>query len=152
DGPQSTAAQISEAILADLERGMGRSGGHFTPPDVARCLVELLDPQWSDRVYDPFCGSGELLAAAAAHVSRQASSLGGLQVCGQAAQEWSWLTSTMNLALHGVDADLSAPGNALQQDQFPERRFSRILANPAFNLHVDLPPGRSWPFGEPPAH
>lgn len=36
--PDSTGARISEAILADLERGLGRSGGHFTPSDVAQCL------------------------------------------------------------------------------------------------------------------
>lgn len=152
EGPQSTAAQISEAILADLERGMGRSGGRFTPPDVARCLVELLDPQQSDRVYDPFCGSGELLSAAAAYVGRQSGSASSWQVYGQTPQEWSWLTSTMNLALHGVEADLGAPGNALQEDRFPGLRFGRILANPPFNLHMDPPRDRMWPFGEPPAH
>jgi type I restriction enzyme M protein len=152
DDPQSTAAQISEAVLADLERGMGKSGGHFTPPDVARCLVGLLDPQLSDRVYDPFCGSGELLSAAAAHVRRQSGSLGGWRAYGQTPQEWSWLTSTMNLALHGVDADLGTPGIALLEDRFPERRFSRVLMNPPYNWHVDLPKDRRWPFGEPPSH
>lgn len=151
-GRQSTAAQISEAILADLERGMGRSGGRFTPPDVARCLVELLDPRPSDRVYDPFCGSGELLTAAAAYVARQSSSPGIRQVYGQTPQEWSWLTSTMNLALHDVEADLSTPANALQEDRFPGARFSGILANPPFNLRLAPLAGRKWPFGEPPAH
>lgn len=151
-GRQSTAAELSEAILADLERGMGRSGGRFTPPDVARCLVELLDPGLSDRVYDPFCGSGELLSAAAAYVGRQSGTPSRCQVYGQTPQEWSWLTSTMNLALHGVEADLGAPGYALQEDRFPEMRFNRILANPPFNLHMDLPHDRPWPFGEPPAH
>jgi type I restriction enzyme M protein len=151
DGPQSTAAKISDEILADLERGMGRSGGRFTPPDVARCVVELIDPQPSDRVYDPFCGSGELLSAAAAYVGRQSGSLGSWQVYGQTPQEWSWLTSTMNLTLHGVQADLGLPGNALQEDGFPKMRFSRILANPPFNQRVDVPPRRTWPFGKPPA-
>jgi type I restriction enzyme M protein len=152
DGPESIGAQISAAILAKLERGMGRSGGHFTPPDVARCLVELLDPQLSDRVYDPFCGSGELLSAAAAYVNRTRDSLDDWQVYGQTPHEWSWLTSTMNLALHGVKADLGMPGNALQVDRLPDRRFSRIIANPAFNLKLDLPKDRAWPFGEPPTH
>jgi type I restriction enzyme M protein len=151
-GPESIGAQISDAILAKLERGMGRSGGHFTPPDVARCLVELLDPQLSDRVYDPFCGSGELLSAAAAHVNRKRGSLGGWQVFGQTSHEWSWLTSTMNLALHGVKAELSMPGNALQEDRFLEQRFSRIMSNPPFNLQLDLLQDRVWPFGEPPKH
>lgn len=152
DGPHSTAARVSEAILNNLERGMGRSGGHITPPDVVRCLVELLEPQPMDTMYDPFCGSGELLSAAAAHASGHGEPLARRQVCGQPPHEWSWLTTTMNLALHRVDVDLSAPGNALQEDRFPGRRFTCILANPAFNLHVDLPRDRPWRFGDPPAH
>ncbi|WP_327110540.1 N-6 DNA methylase [Nocardia sp. NBC_01730] len=151
-GPESTPGRIGEAILANLERDMGRSGGYFTPPDVARCLVELIDPSSSDHVYDPACGSGELLSAAAIHANRLSGSLDGWQVYGQTPLEWSWLTSRMNLALHGIEADLSMPSNALIEDRFPERRFSRIIANPPFNLRVDLPQNRTWPFGDPPSH
>lgn len=151
DGGQSIAAELSETILADLERGMGRGGGRFTPPDVARCVVELLDPRPSDRVYDPFCGSGELLAAAAAHVGRQSRTPSNWQVYGQTPQEWSWLTSTMNLALHDVKADLGTPAYALQEDRFPGLGFSMILANPPFNQPMALRGDQVWPFGEPPA-
>lgn len=157
DGGQSIAAELSETILADLERGMGRSGGRFTPPDVARCLVEMLDPRPSDRVYDPFCGSGELLAAATAYIGRHGGTPSSWQVYGQTPQEWSWLTSTMNLALHDVEADLGTPAYALQEDRFPGLRFSSILANPPFNLRMALREEhlrgeQAWPFGEPPAH
>ncbi|MEV6557065.1 N-6 DNA methylase [Nocardia sp. NPDC051756] len=144
--------RIGEAILANLERDLGRAGGHFTPPDVARCLVELLDPSPSDLLYDPVCGSGELLSAGALHANRLNESMDGWRVFGQTPLEWSWLTSKMNLALHGVEADLSIPSNALIEDRFPDQKFSRIIANPPFNLRVDLPQTRTWPFGEPPAH
>lgn len=150
DSPESTGALLGEAILANLERGMGRGGGHFTPPDVARCLVELLDPRLTDNLYDPFCGSGELLSTAAAHVNRVDGTLRGWQVCGQTPQPWSWLTSKMNLALHGVEAELATPANALDDDRFPEQRFSRILANPPFNLNRYLSLERKWLFGVPP--
>ncbi|MEV6410571.1 N-6 DNA methylase [Kribbella sp. NPDC051718] len=150
-GPNSTGAQISEAILAELERGMGRSGGQFTPPSVARCLVELLDPRPSDRIYDPFCGSGELLSTASAYVSRQKNPPADWQVYGQTSHEWSLRTSTINLALHGTKADLRK-GGVLDEDRFPNQRFSRIVANPPFNLSVDIPRDHPWLFGEPPAH
>jgi type I restriction enzyme M protein len=151
-GVESIEADLSEIILDNLERGLGRSGGFFTPPDVARCLVELLNPQRTDGVYDPFTGSGELLVAAAAHIHRRKDSLGGWKAFGQASHERSWLTATMNLALHGVEADLSLADNVFEDDRFAERRFDRILANPPFNVQLDLPPGRVWPFGEPPEH
>ncbi|WP_290056038.1 type I restriction-modification system subunit M/S [Amycolatopsis solani] len=151
-GPESTGARIADAILAELERRMGRGGGQFTPPDVARVLVEVLEPGLSDQVYDPFCGSGELLTAVVASISRSAAASDGWRVHGQASQTWSLLTSKMNLALHGVPAEIAGPMSALEKDLFPDRRFDRILANPPFNAHLDSPAPREWRFGEPPAH
>jgi type I restriction enzyme M protein len=147
DGP--AGGQVADAILADLERRLGRSGGQFTPPDLARCLVELLDPGPSDRVYDPFCGSGELLSAATAHVARGSAVPNGWRVFGQTPHEWAWRTARMNLALQGVGAELDLPGDALLSDAFPDRQFSIILTNPPFNTQVDPRGSRSWPFGEP---
>jgi type I restriction enzyme M protein len=149
-GPDSVSAQLAEKILADLERGMGRSSGQFTPPSVAQCLVELLAPQSSDHVYDPFCGSGELLAAAGTYVSRQKYPAGEWQVYGQTSHEWTLRTSATNLSLHGIKAELRE-GNALQEDQFPDRKFSRIIANPPFNYSAEIPKNHRWLFGEPPA-
>ncbi|WP_103351018.1 N-6 DNA methylase [Amycolatopsis sp. CA-128772] len=151
-GPESTGARIADALLAELERRMGRGSGQFTPPDVARVLVEVLEPGPSDQVYDPFCGSGELLTAVAARIGRDAAALGSRRVHGQASQTWSLLISKMNLALHGVAADIAGPMSAVEQDLFPNRRFDRILANPPFNAHMDSPRSRRWRFGEPPAH
>ena len=150
-GPESISARLTETILADLERGMGKTGGRFTPPSVAQCLVELLDPGPSDRVYDPFCGSGELLSAAAAYVGRQEQPGTKRSVWGQASHDWSLRISAMNLALHGIAADLRR-GNALESDRFPQQRFSHVVANPPFNLRADVPLDGPWQFGIPPAH
>jgi type I restriction enzyme M protein len=151
-GRPVTVTRFAEAILARLERRLGRNGGHFTPPDVARCLVELLDPQLSDTVFDPFCGSGELLSAAAEHVRGKSGWFDRWRVYGQAAQEQSWMISGMNLALHGVEADLGRPAATPLDDRFGRQQFSRILANPPFNLRVEVRPDGPWPFGVPPAH
>lgn len=148
---QPAAGQISDAILEDLERGMGRSGGHFTPPDVARCLAELLDPQPSSSLYDPFCGSGELLRAAVEQVRRRSGWPVDRQVCGQTPADWSRATSAMNLRMHGIQADLRL-GMAPEHDRFSGQLFDRILTNPPFNLRTALPPDGEWPFGQPPAH
>jgi type I restriction enzyme M protein len=145
----SPGALLGEALLGELERDLGRGGGHFTPPDVVACLVGLLDPAPQDSIYDPFCGSGELLVAAVRH----AESTGGTDlrptVCGQTSNSWSWLTTRMNLELHGIEHQLGPVANALVEDGFSGERFSRILANPAFNQRVDVDQTRSWPFGAP---
>ncbi|VVJ22870.1 Type I restriction-modification system [Amycolatopsis camponoti] len=151
-GPGSPGAQISDAILADLERAMGRRGGHFTPPGVAGFLVDLLEPNQSDQLYDPFCGSGELLVAAAEVAGREGFAFDGPQVHGQPSHDWSLLTSKMNLSLHGVEADISGPANALDDDLFVDRQFDVVLANPPFSMRLNPQASREWPFGDPPQH
>ncbi|MEY7970453.1 N-6 DNA methylase [Saccharomonospora xinjiangensis] len=142
-GPESVAAKVCDSLLDHLGRAMGRRGGRFTPPEVTRLLAEVLRPQPSDTVYDPFCGSGELLTAAAARSNPR--------IFGQTLHKWSHGITAINLSLHGVEADLNF-GNALQADKYEHRRFGRIVANPPFNLSDYLAPGdsRSWLFGEPP--
>jgi type I restriction enzyme M protein len=151
-GLGSPGAQISDAILADLERTMGRSGGHFTPPGVAGFLADLLEPNQSDQLYDPFCGSGELLVAAAEAAGRGHFAPDGRRVHGQPPHDWSLLTSKMNLALHGVEAEISGPANALDEDLFLDRQFDVALANPPFSMRLNAQASREWPFGNPPQH
>lgn len=130
-------------------------GEHFIPDSLVRCMVELVDPQSRDLVYDPFCRFGKLLAGAAAHVERGAGEPGGLLVSGQALSEWSWRLTKLNVALHGVDVDLGTrPSHALHDDVFSGRQFDVILANPPFNTCYWAAPGepgdQHWPYGVPP--
>jgi hypothetical protein len=48
------------------------TGRYFTPTDIIRQMVRLADIQPTDRVIDPFCGSGGFLAEAAMAVARNA--------------------------------------------------------------------------------
>jgi type I restriction enzyme M protein len=150
-GPDARTAEAATTILDQLERGLGRSGGHFTPADVAQLLVELCDPQPSHQVYDPYCGSGELLTAVARQLHGRVGEFRDRQLYGQPFYDWSWLTTTMNLALHGLDAELAPPGLALKRDHFPRTLFDSILCNPPFNISLPGLDQRDWPFGEPPA-
>lgn len=58
--------QSYEASLSDVAR---RAGAHYTPPDVARGLVEVALDHWEGRgrprIEDPTCGGGAFLVAAA---------------------------------------------------------------------------------------
>ncbi|GAA1696115.1 hypothetical protein GCM10009745_47620 [Kribbella yunnanensis] len=139
-GPTSPAAELADAVLADLERGMGRAGGQFTPAGVADCLAGLLAPRPDDTVLDPFCVSGELLLA-----------FGATRRYGQPPNDRAMAISTMNLALHGADAELSRPALALDLDQFSSHRFDRIISNPPFNLRWQDPDPASWRYGDPPS-
>jgi len=48
----------------------GEEGQFFTPRNVVRMMVEILDPKPKERVADPACGSGGFLIVALEHVWR----------------------------------------------------------------------------------
>jgi len=47
------------------------AGQFFTPRNIVKCMVEMLDPKESDRVLDPACGSGGFLVMVLDHVRQQ---------------------------------------------------------------------------------
>ena len=54
-----------EYLLRKFSEGSGSSAGEFfTPPEVARLMARILDPEAGQTVYDPCCGSGGLLIKA----------------------------------------------------------------------------------------
>jgi type I restriction enzyme M protein len=153
----SAAAHLGGYLLTQFGRAAGKRGGHFTPDSLVRCMVGLADPRSRDHVHDPFCGSGELLAAAVTHVERSGGDPEGMSVSGQASSEWSWRLTKLNVALHGVDVDLGARlSSPLRDDVHPGRRFDVVLANPPFNMRDWAAPGgdddQRWYYGVPPRH
>ncbi|MGH3695622.1 MAG: N-6 DNA methylase [Pseudonocardiaceae bacterium] len=156
-GATSAAARLGDYLLTQLERAAGKRGEHFTPDSLVGCMVGLANPQSQDRVYDPFCRSGELLAAAVAHVERSGGDPEGMSFSGQVLSEASWQLTKLNAALHGADVDLGArPSSALHDDVHPGRRFDVVLANPPFNMSHWAGRGGDadsrWSYGVPPAH
>lgn len=47
------------------------AGQFFTPRNIVKCMVEMLDPDEHTRILDPACGSGGFLVAALDHVRRK---------------------------------------------------------------------------------
>ncbi|WP_134728535.1 N-6 DNA methylase [Amycolatopsis nivea] len=146
---KDNAGQLGSALLGLTRRQSGRSGGQFTPPEVARLMVDLLGDESVRSAYDPFCGSGELLTVAAERIAGVLADV-PIEVFGKAGDQWSWSTSWMNLALHGVEAELGEPGLAVEKDSFPGLTFDRILANPPFNLKSAELDKEVLQWGEPP--
>ena len=55
--------------FADITRRK-KAGEFYTPRSVVRMMVELLDPQEGESIYDPACGTGGMLLGAIEHVER----------------------------------------------------------------------------------
>src|SRR5437764_6267997 len=53
-----------EYLIRKFAEGSGQSAGEFfTPPEVARVMALIMDPEPGMSVYDPCCGSAGLLIA-----------------------------------------------------------------------------------------
>jgi type I restriction enzyme M protein len=63
---KGTAYEAITSTTLKRERGQ-----FFTPRNVIRMMVEMLDPQPGQKVLDPACGSGGFLIVALAHVRRR---------------------------------------------------------------------------------
>ena len=77
-------------------------GGEFyTPRGIADLLVDLADPRLGDRIMDPACGTGSVLAAAARHLAERGP-VGGNSFEAYAVDRNNVRPAMLNLALHGV--------------------------------------------------
>lgn len=156
--PATRVAAVCRFLLdrfATADRA--RDGEFYTPHNVAALMVRLLTPEPDDRVYDPCCGNGSLLVAAAAYVDEHGGSAQWLAVSGQALGERSLVRARLNLGINGMVAGRELRrADPLRTDLYPDRQFDVIFANPPFNTphwSEGDPAGDSrWRYGTPPRH
>ncbi|MGW7595611.1 HsdM family class I SAM-dependent methyltransferase, partial [Streptomyces rubiginosohelvolus] len=105
-GPALAKASLAEVYELLLERhvqeGAFLAGEFYTPRDVVRLLVETAAPRPGDRILDPACGTGGLLAVAAERIAEHGR-LDGASFEAHATDRSNPRLAMMNLAIHGVD-------------------------------------------------
>ena len=127
-----------EYLIGEFADSAGKKGGEFyTPRDVVRLMVRLLDPREGMRVYDPCCGSGGMLIASHRHVQDRSSGARPLQLFGQDNNGEVWAMAKMNMILNGIahadvrnDDTLTAPAHLEHRSLM---RFDRVISNPPFS-------------------
>lgn len=138
-----------EELLAKgaSDKGSG-AGQYFTPRDLIRAIVDVIDPSVADTVVDPACGTGGFLLVAHDHVAEAAGKLTPTQrthlrdsfVAGYELVDGTARLAAMNLLLHGIGAadgaSLIEVRDALIAD--PGRRWSVVLSNPPFGRKSSL--------------
>jgi type I restriction enzyme M protein len=143
--------EVCELFLErHVQEGTNSGGEFYTPRAVTRLLIELASPQPGDRILDPACGSGGLLAAAA----RRVAALG--RVDGTSFEAYATDSSNpplamMNLAIHGVDRPVVRASDPMAQFQSRGNGLvDRVVSNPPFNKRIEDADNAGWPFGPPP--
>jgi len=132
-----------EYLVGEFADSAGKKGGEFyTPREVVRMLVRLIDPQEGMRIYDPCSGSGGMLILSAEHVQEHGGNPRNIGLFGQEDNGGVWSISKMNMLLHGIgDSDLRN-GDTLADPQHTQdgelMRFDRVITNPPFSQNYKL--------------
>lgn len=117
-----------------------KTGEYYTPRQVVRLLVDMLDPAEGETVYDPACGTGGMLIEVIEHVKANggdAKSLWG-KLYGQEKVLATSGIARMNMFLHGVEDFHIVRGDTLREPAFFTgsrlAQFDIVIANPPFSL------------------
>ena len=117
-----------------------KAGEYYTPRSVVGLLVDILNPQEGETVYDPACGTGGMLIEVIEHVKRAGGSPKTLwgKLYGQEKVLATSGIARMNLLLHGVEDFHIAREDTLRTPAFYTgsrlAQFDCVLANPPFSL------------------
>lgn len=129
-----------EYLLKQFADESGKKAGEFfTPRSVVRLLTRILDPQPTDSVYDPTCGSGGMLVEAANEVVEAGGSVRQMRFYGQEVNLTTAAIARMNLYLHDIEDAKILRGDTLRNPRFRDdrgrlQRFDVVIANPPFSL------------------
>ena len=129
-----------EYLIAEFADSAGRKAGEFyTPRQVVRMMVRLIEPQASMRVYDPCAGSGGMLVYSREYVEEHGEDAKDLALYGQENNGTTWAISKMNMILHGItNADIANEDTLAvpqHKDEYGELLlFDRVLTNPPFSI------------------
>ncbi len=127
-----------EYLIKYFADSAGKKGGEFyTPNEVVKLLVRLLEPGEDAEIYDPTAGSGGMLIESKNYVEARYGGAQKLSFYGQELNGTTWSLCKMNMLFHEIfDAEI-LQGDTLMDPQHADRgelmRFDIVIANPPFS-------------------
>lgn len=134
---------VYEGLLQNMGDAGGYAGEFYTPRPVVRAMVQAIDPQPGETIYDAAAGSCGFLVEAFEHLKSKKSQLSTEQwdfiqrdtFFGFEKTSLAYVMGMMNMILHGIESPNLFRGNTLTQnirDIQEKDRYNIILANPPF--------------------
>ena len=128
-----------EYLLKKFADESGKKAGEFfTPRQIVRLLIRILNPQAGESVYDPASGSGGMLVETINTVRDHGGDTRTLRLYGQEVNLTTSAIARMNLFLHDIEDfrivrgdTLRSPG--LRQADGHISTFDVVVANPPFS-------------------
>jgi type I restriction enzyme M protein len=149
-----------EYLLEQFADETKKSGGNFfTPKEIVRLLVNLVEPKEGMSICDPTCGSGGMLIESMKYISQQGGNPRDLVLEGQDVNYGTVGMCKMNMVLHGIEDFRIEYGDAIVNPKLVEGgkliTYDRVLANFPFSMDWDnknaaRDPYNRFRFGIPP--
>ncbi len=127
-----------EFLIKYFADSAGKKGGEFyTPNEVVRLLVNILEPTQDAEIYDPTVGSGGMLIECKNYVESRYGTARNLSLYGQEKSGTTWSLCKMNMLFHNIyDSNLvngDTLMNPLHIDKGELKTFDLVIANPPFS-------------------
>lgn len=128
-----------EWILKYFAPTKAKEGEVYTPREVIRLMVEILEPQPGKWIYDPSCGSAGMLIVAYQYIKERygKEKAQTLFLYGQEYNAKTLALAKMNAVLHRIKNIVLSTGDTLLFPKFKEKdrikQFDYVIANPPWN-------------------
>lgn len=126
-------------------------GQFFTPREVVRLLVNLVEPKEGMTINDPTCGSGGMLIESAKYVERNKGNPRNLVLEGQDSEYSTVAMCKMNMVLHNITDFKIEHADVLAEPKFVEggklKKYDRVIANFPFSMDWDSAGAAKDPYG-----
>lgn len=127
-----------EYLIKFFADSAGKKAGEFyTPNEVVRLLVNILEPKADAEIYDPTVGSGGMLIECKNYVESRYGTAKNLSLYGQEKSGTVWSLSKMNMLFHGIYDSKILNGDTLMNPLHIEngelKTFDIVIANPPFS-------------------
>ena len=127
-----------EYLIKYFADSAGKKAGEFyTPNEVVRLLVNILEPKEDDEIYDPTVGSGGMLIESKNYVESRYGSARNISLYGQEKSGTVWSLSKMNMLFHDIFDSNIVNGDTLMNPLHIEngelKTFDIVIANPPFS-------------------
>ncbi|WP_407535115.1 type I restriction-modification system subunit M [Elizabethkingia miricola] len=124
------------------------AGDHFTPREIIKLMINLLFIDDDDflkgksvirEILDPTCGTGGMLSEAKNHLN-ELNKDAILVAYGQDYNKRAYATAAADLLIKNdpsakiIQEDIIEFGDTLVDDQFPDKKFDYLIANPPFGV------------------
>jgi type I restriction enzyme M protein len=127
-----------EYLIKYFADSAGKKGGEFySPNEVVRLLVNILEPDKDAEIYDPTSGSGGMLIESKNYAESRYGTARNLSLYGQEKSGTTWSLCKMNMLFHGIYDSTILNGDTLMNPMHVEngelKTFDIVIANPPFS-------------------